>query len=293
MKPRIRYQGAITRHLCQRRGRWHQKRFRDLVFRKKLAPPANREVPFEIISFSGSSGFEDQVLSIYSFTAYAGIPRKWTVYSDKSHTGAEKARLRELFPFVSVTDWDVYHAYRANPFVRDYLAVCGLAKKLNIILGHPCQGQTIYADSDILFYRNIAYYLDSPAITSGMWYVPDAMEHPGNYFGSSPRSIYALNSGFLILNESFDPRHIYRYLESLKGNYGYFSEQSAFEYAFREQNAGMLDPRQFIIDTTDQFDFHMKYHPATIALRHYTSPVRHKIWQNGWQWHLKGLETLI
>ena len=49
----------------------------------------------------------------------------------------------------------------------------------------------------------------------------------------------------------------------------------------------MLDPRQFIIDSTDQFDFALKYYPESIAMRHYTSPVRHKMWQRGWQWHFK------
>jgi hypothetical protein len=47
----------------------------------------------------------------------------------------------------------------------------------------------------------------------------------------------------------------------------------------------MLDPRQFIVDSADQFDLSLKYYPENIAMRHYTSPVRHKMWQNGWKWH--------
>lgn len=290
MRTPLRFQGGITRHLCRRTAEWHRRRFRQLVFSRKLAPGAPREVPFEIVSFSGSPGFEDQVLSILSFMAYAGNPLKWTVYSDKSHSPEEKRRLAELFPFVSVEDWDVYPVYRNNRLIADYLGVCGLAMKLNVLIGHPYRGQTFYVDSDILFYRNISYYLESPAIASGLWYVPDAMEDVPGYFSGEPRPIFALNSGFLILNGEFDPRGIYRYLESRAGRYGYFTEQSAFEYAFAEQGARLLDPRQFIIDTTDQFRFGIKYHPADIAMRHYTSPVRHKIWQNGWQWHLKGLD---
>jgi hypothetical protein len=60
-----------------------------------------------------------------------------------------------------------------------------------------------------------------------------------------------------------------------------------FEYAFRKQGAQILDPRQFIIDTEDQFDFSMKYHPGDMAMRHYTGPIRHKMWQKGWKWHFE------
>jgi len=290
MARKIKYQGGITRHLCRKQAEWHKKAFRKLITTKgHLKIHGEKELNHEIISFSGNSTFEDQLLSIYSFVSYAGIPARWTIYSDKTYTREEKKWFKTLFPFVSILDWDIYDHYQKNNLIKEYLTVCNLAKKINIIIGHPYNGQTFYLDSDILIYKNFSYYLNSTEINTGLWYVPDALENISAHFKTNNESIFSLNSGFLTLNNQFDPSGIFDYLESLNGNYGYFSEQSAFEYAFKKQEAKPLDPRQFIIDTTDQFDFSIKYNPDSIAMRHYTSPVRHKMWQNGWKWHFRGL----
>lgn len=289
MVQKLKYQGGITRHLCRKQAERHKKSFRRLVKKGQIKLPERKEVAHEIISFSGASTFEDQLLSIYSFVSYAGTPSSWTIYSDKTYTLAEKKCFKALFPFVSTLDWDVYDHYQKNHLIKEYLTVCNLAKKINAIIGHPYNGQTFYLDSDILLYKNISYYLNCAAFNKGLWYVPDALENIDAHFDTDKESIYSLNSGFLILNNHFDHSGIYDYLESLNGNYSYFSEQSSFEYAFRQQEAKILDPRQFIIDTSDQFDFSIKYNPDSIAMRHYTSPVRHKMWQNGWKWHFKGL----
>lgn len=249
------------------------------------------EVKIEIISFSGTAGFEDQILSIYSFLSYAGVPKKWIVYSDKTYSEEQIKLLKGLFPFVSVRDWDVFNHYRTNSSLKKYLQLSGLAKKLNIIIGHPYNGQTFYIDSDVIFYKNFKHYINSPMLQRGLWFISDLIEDVGQFLKQEVSSVYPLNSGFLGLNEHFNASDIYEYLERLNGNFGYFSEQSAIEYAFRRQHAQLLDPRQFIIDTSDQFHFKIKYQPEFIAMRHYTSPVRHKMWQNGWSWHLRAGTT--
>jgi len=290
MRKKIKYQGGITKALCQRKADKNKRAFSkniDSIDVTAIAAP--KSVGFEIISFSGASSFEDQVLSILSFIAYAGTPVKWTIYSDKSYTQEQKQVFKNKFPFAAVADWDEGKYIRENQLLADYLKECHLAKKLNVILSHPYNRQTIYIDSDILFYKNFPAYLDGGLLDKGLWYAPDTMWGPNaaHYFDKRPTSIYPLNSGFLILDQSFNKADVFEYLESLKGKYHYFSEQSSFEYAFRKQGADVLDPRQFIIDSGDQFDFATKYRPDEIAMRHYTGPVRHKIWQNGWKWHLK------
>jgi hypothetical protein len=289
MRGKIKYQGGITKALCQRRANLNKKLFRKSIDKIDISGMGTaKAVDFDIISFSGAASFEDQILSIFSFLVYAGTPEKWTIYSDKSYTEDHKKVFKSKFPFVEIVDWDVFDLVKNNKVLSDYLKECHLAKKLNIILGHPYTKQTIYLDSDIVFYKNICNYLNTGLLSKGLWYAPDTMwgdiEH---YFKNKPASIYPLNSGLLILDQHFNIADVFEYLDNLKGNYHYFSEQSSFEYAFRKQNANMLDPRQFVIDSSDQFDFATKYHPADIAMRHYTTPVRHKIWQNGWKWHLK------
>jgi hypothetical protein len=292
VRNKIKYQGGITKYLCQKKAARNKKEFKKISGQPNRFPLLNtNKVDMEIISLSGTSTFEDQLLSIYSFTVYAGIPKKWTIYSDKSITEEQKKVFTSNFPFIAILDWDVHDFYLQHKVLVDYLEVTIFTKKINIIVGHPHTGQTIYLDSDIVFYKNIAHYLNNPLLAKGLWYVPDAMweNDVDGYFVKERESLFPINAGFLILNKDFDSADIINYFERLDGKYDYFSEQSAFEYAFRKQGAHMLDPRQFIIDSTDQFDFAIKYYPESIAMRHYTSPVRHKMWQRGWQWHFRAL----
>jgi len=287
---KLKYQGGLTKLLCQQKAYWYKKQFlKNLQNNQCDYSKTSNNVGFEIISLSGSAAFEDQLLSIYSFVYYAGKPIKWTVYSDKSYTEFQKEIIRKKFPFVSIVDWDVFDYHRDIKLLNDCISVSAVAKKINIILGHQYTHQTLYVDSDIIFYKNIHSYLAANSLMKGLWYVPDTLGIVKDYFNKERESIYPLNSGLLILNSGFNSDDIFTYLQSLNGNYSYFSEQSSFEFAFRKQGANLLDPRQFIIDTADQFDFNVKYHPETIAMRHYTSPVRHKMWQNGWKWHFKSM----
>ncbi len=290
MRKKIKYQGAITKILCQKLAERNKNSFRKAVREIDFSGfVSTQQVDFDIISFSGKSSFEDQMLSILSFITYAGIPKKWIIYSDKTYTEVQIGILKEKFPFVLIKDWDTYNRLVDNEAFNDYYQQgYSMAKKLNVIIGHPYNGQTIYIDSDILCYSNMSGYLNSGLLSKGLWYAPDTMwGSVAGYFDTKRESIYPLNAGFLILNQDFNQDDIVAYFESLKGKFHYFSEQSSFEYAFRKQNVNMLDPRQFVIDTSDQFDFSTKYHPDSIAMRHYTTPVRHKIWQYGWKWHLK------
>lgn len=288
MRKKLKYQGGITKLLCMKLAEWNKKRFRKDILKSNRLPAFKIDkVNFDMISFSGAASFEDQFLSIYSFVYYAGIPLSWTIYSDKSYNKEHKDIFRTKFPFVSIIDWDIYD-YSGNKLLGDYLSVCHLAKKLNVITSHNYQRQTLYLDSDIVFYKNISTYLNSKLLDKGFWYASDTMwGNVSKHFSIERESIYPLNSGLLILNNEFNMELIFRYLESLKGEYQYFSEQLSFEYAFRKQSGKILDPRQFIIDTGDQFDFSSKYIPDTMAMRHYTGPVRHKLWQYGWHWHFR------
>lgn len=285
MRKKFKYQGGLTKQICRRIAEYHKRAFIKNWSVLKALPTKENSINFEIISFCGGSVIEDQIISIYSMLYYGGTPKKWTVYSDGSISEAQAKILEDLFSFVSVKRWDEYKIYEEVREVTEYLSYCPLAKKINIILGHPYQLQTIYIDSDILFYKNFSAYLQSGVLDSGLWFAPDAIGDVTQYFIHGETSMFPLNSGLLLLNKEFIAEDVYEYLRSLKGDYGYFSEQSSFEYAFRKQKASMLDPRQFVIDTADQFEFSYRYYPEDIAMRHYTGPVRHKMWQKNWKWH--------
>ena len=289
MKSKLKYQGGLTKLLCRSRAALNKKRFRQQFSEASLIPQVSRQSDFEVMSLSGADAFEEQVLSIYSFLYYGGMPTRWTLYSDKTYTDEQKDFFTNEFKFLRVLDWDVYEFHKTDKYVGAYLDVCPMAKKLNILLGHSYTGPTLYLDSDIMIYKNIAYYFNSPLLKSGLWYAADTIGDINLYFRQDRESLYALNAGFLLFNKEFDRTNVFKYMEGLQGKYDWFSEQSSIEYAFRMQGAQMLDPRQFIIDSDDQFDFGIKFRPDEIAMRHYTSPVRHKMFQHNWKWHFNGL----
>jgi hypothetical protein len=289
VKTKVKYQGGATKKICMWLASAERKKFSKQLWSEKLRISCKNFHPdFDIISFSGIKDFEEQALSIYSFLFHAGTPRKWTVYSDGSYTSKEKEFLLKKFNFLEVKEWNHNKELENNELLSSYLKVCPLSKKLRVVLGHEYERQTIYVDSDIVFYKNSFAYFNSNLLQKGLWYLADTN------WGTIPSTglnndehMFELNSGVMILNREFSLDPTWEYLKNLNFQYEYFSEQSSFNFSFKKQNATVLDPRQFIVDTEDQFDFSMSYESYTIALRHYVNPVRHKMWQKGWKWHFK------
>lgn len=289
MKSKLKYQGGATKRICMWLAFAERKKFSKLVWSGKVnISYSNKNPDYDIISFSGKRDFEEQVLSILSFLYYAGTPRKWTVYSDGSYSAKEKELLLEKFSFLEVKEWNHNKKLDNNKLLQCYLEVCHLSKKLHVVLGHDYGRQTLYLDSDVVFYTNASAYFNSGILQQNFWYIADAksgvFKDPGINNG---KEVFELNSGLLILNKEFNFREVLDYLENLHGKFGYFSEQSSFNYAFKKQEAEVLDPNQFIVDTEDQFDFSMGFDRSKMALRHYVNPVRHKMWQKGWKWHFQ------
>lgn len=281
---KIKYQGGITKILAEKKATYHKNYFLkniENIF-EHLQP--NKMVDYDVISFSGAGSFADQLLSVYSFVLNAGVPQSWTLYSDKSYTEYHVNIFQKYFPFLTVKDWDIFDFIHRDDCLKEYLKTCHLAKKVNILLGHVCKRQTIYTDSDVVFYSLFKNYLNAE-LKKGLWYSPDAMKKKRQTPLKIGKEGYNLNSGFLVLNNTFNGNDVLSYFENLNGNYEYFSEQSSIDFAFKKQDANILNPALFVVSTDDQFDFSYKYFPEDIALRHYVSPVRHKIWQKGWQWH--------
>ena len=285
----MKYLDGISKRIGLHLASQRRKAFSGAIRKGKLPLFGSPEsIDFEIISFSGSRDFEEQMLSILTFIHHAGMPRIWTLYSDGSHKADEKSFLNQHFPFVRFKLWNENQKIERYPLLEKYLDSCHLAKKLHAILTHPIEGQTIYTDSDVVFYPNISLYFSSPLLQSGLWYMSDTnWDSFRKQNAGELKKMYHLNSGFMVLNKTFDFNLNLEYFENLNLQFTYFSEQNSFDYSFGKQKTSLLDPRQFIVSTDDQFNLNTTYLPEKIALRHYINPVRHKMWQYGWKWHLK------
>ena len=300
---KLKYQGGLTKHLTTRRALRNRTKFSKLIndngYLKVLANKIQSDKPFsaEVASFSSSRDFIDQVLSILSFLKYVGSPSRWTLYSDGSHSEQEVRLISESFDFLEfrlVNLDDPGLEVKANLLEhRDslihYAKSHPLGKKLFFYLNHPVGSPTIFLDTDILIYSRasimhnlIKENVDGFFLPEDAWGCLDS-----RYRALNGEQLYQVNAGFFLLNhEISEIREGLNFLDSLNSQYEYFSEQTVFHILFRANSFLPLDPRIFVLNSSDQFDFSYMYNRESIAARHYTGPVRHKMWQRDWDWHL-------
>jgi hypothetical protein len=121
------------------------------------------------------------------------------------------------------------------------------------------------------------------------WFLPDDAWGclDSRYKAENTTQLYQVNSGFFLLNrELVNLTKGVNFLQSLNGKYEYFSEQTTYHILFKDNNFMPLDPRIFVLNSDDQFDFSYILPRNKMAIRHYTGTVRHKMWQRDWKWQL-------
>jgi hypothetical protein len=299
---KIKYQGGLTKLITSKLGKKNKGKFGAYIqeaLATLLLSLKKTPLKLDVVSFSSNRDCYDQLLSILSFVRYAGIPDSWTVYSDGSHT-ADQIKLLEKTGFVQVlvVDWNdpVQLTTRCKsqlmPYADvlvDYASKFPLGKKLYSYLNHKISKKTLFLDADILFYKKAALFERVLDDHSNGWYLPD--NEWGNldsrYKQLHAEQLYQINSGFFLLNKELsDVSSGLNFLKGLNYEYEYFTEQNVFHIIFRSNGFMPLDPRIFVLNSGDQFDFSYLYEREEIAMRHYTGPVRHKMWQRDWKWQL-------
>jgi hypothetical protein len=300
---KIKFQGGLTKLITSRIGNKNKKRFARFVeqnlslVRNKIM---SRDIPIEVVSFSSAYDFYEQVLSVLSFLRHVGSPASWTIYSDGSHSDDQIKLLESGFEFIKVEkrDWKKFKALPDDckeallPYkdqLLDYAGKLPLGKRLYYYLNHEIKKPTLFLDSDILFYNQASVFdLILNEKVNG-WYLPDADWGclDSRYKEKNSKQLYQVNGGFfLFIHELANLTEGLDFLKSLNFKYEYFSDQSIFHILFRSNDFMPLDPRIFILNSADQFDFSYLYTREQMAIRHYTGPVRHKMWQKDWRWQL-------
>jgi hypothetical protein len=261
-----------------------------------------KAIAMEVVSFSSSNDFEEQLLSILSFVRYVGIPIKWTIYSDGSHTVAQKKQIAHDFEYVEIKsiEWETigtieelcceelkpYHTY-----ILDYALNHAFGKRLFYYLNHPISSPTLFIDSDILFYEKANKFeiMISEVPQESGWFMPDVGWGclDSRYIAAHAEQSFQVNAGLMFVLKTFDKyKKALEFYKVLESKYEYFSEQTIINVLLKDNKFMPLSPKTFILDAGDQFDFSYLYTPTEMAVRHYTGPVRHKMWQKDYKWHL-------
>lgn len=301
---KIKYQGGITKLLMSRLGLINKKKFANLSTNELLTLVQRfdrRQVAMDVASLSSKNDYHEQFLSILSFQRFVGVPLSWTIYSDGSHTDKQITDLQTIFPFLKVTKVDFTNPTLARASVKEnllpyfeqllhYAQTAPMGKKLFYYINHKVKNPTLFLDSDILFYElaSESFKKVKNENVNG-WYLPDHVWGclDSRYKSENQPQVYQINAGFFFLNKELENvEYGLDFLDSLQQQYEYFSEQTIVHMLLRENKCNPFDPRIFILNSSDQFDFSYAYNKNAIAMRHFTGPVRHKMWQRDWKWQL-------
>jgi hypothetical protein len=299
-------QGKLTKFIASKIGAMHKDNFLKLIYNPHTLTnivslvSCGKEINLQVVSYSSHRDFSEQVLSILSFIRYVGTPLSWTIYSDGSHTNSEVTILKAALPFVrlvsNTVDEQYFSQIDTKPFIKRHAEVLAhfaqnhcLGKKLLFYLNHSITEPTLFLDSDVLFYNKASIFHTIIHQEAAGWYLPD--EVSGCLDSRYERNDYVdssqINSGFLLLNKEFDTlSEGLSFVRKMNYTYEYFSEQTVFHILSKQNELTPFGSEVFILNTRDQFDFSYAYTRDKIAIRHYTGPVRHKMWQRSWKWQL-------
>ena len=148
---------------------------------------------------------------------------------------------------------------------------------------------TLFIDSDIVFYKKASVLRQIMVEHYHGWFLPD---YDWGCLDSRYKAVqspqpYQVNSGMLLMNKNLTYlKEGMEFFIRLGTSYEYFTEQSVIHILLIANAFMPFDPRIFILNPSDQFDFSYLYKTDEMAIRHYTSTVRHKMWQKNWKWHL-------
>lgn len=237
------------------------------------------EANLNVISFSGSKQFPDQLYSIASFYRNVGVPSSWIIYNDGTLKREELELLRSISN-LQVFDIEI----KVGGLPESCFIEFPTLLKVELLQQLPDLNKTVlFTDSDILFYRNFKSFKQQFATDN--WYVVD--EGKG-YFDISynlPANEEPLNFGFLVLNKPVDWSYVVRYLVNSieNGELDYWSDQTAVHLLAQQEQFKALPSNLFVVGGNDSFKFSHCVDYNKIALRHFVGPVRHKMWQYPWK----------
>lgn len=293
----MKYIDGLTRIACVKIAKWQRQQFSQLIQHGKIKIPEGKFCPPNLVipsfvSFSCSRDIEEQILSILTLIYWVGKPQSWTIYSDGTYSNEQVQLLQSLGDFIKVKLWDENKTSSTlvgyESYMTDYASNHALGKRFCAYTTHKVDVPTIFLDSDVLFYQQAPIFLEVALREGGHWFLPDIgwgtldsryTEHHG-------REMFQLNGGFFITCPGFSWEPALDFLRFANNKFEYFTEQTATHIAFQKQSGKPLNSLYFVLSTSDQFQFNLHYQTSEIAIRHYVNPVRHKMWQFGWQWHI-------
>jgi hypothetical protein len=241
-----------------------------------------QQVPVSIYALSCERDLPEQVASIRSFIRHVGIPETFTVVSDGSYADSSCNLLRRIHPCVQVILLQNFLRTDLPQCVLDYAQLHPMGRKLSALMSIPVNGATIYTDSDILFFPGGIDLIDlSKSDEKYSLYLPDcSMSLDERIIYDESEKSDPVNGGFILFRHEFDWSFAIERLANLQEAPSYFTEQTIVHLTMHHNHGKPLCSNKYVLNVEDQFIYPDKSASKNIALRHYVSDVRHKLWFN-------------
>jgi len=268
-------------HLARAKGRVVRALYRAFlpsIARRKIQAP--RSFPLEVFAYSGEAALPEQVASIRSFLRHVGRPPRFTVVSDGTYTQRSLELLKGIDAAVSVSDAGEWIPENVPAKIQPYLREHPTGRQLALIMSLPANAPALYLDSDVLFFegaQDLLNYTEARDVPA--FYLRDCgFSGDSRLLRGASEEIEPVNTGFLLL---FRPLNwslgIQRFL-AMSGAPNFFTNQTITHLTMHANGAQPFDPRKYVLQLDDQFVYPDRYADASLALRHYVNPVRHKFW---------------
>jgi hypothetical protein len=247
------------------------------VVQRRPNPP--RPFAFDVFAYSSEAMLPEQIASIRSFLRHVGRPKSFTVVSDGSHCDRSVRLLEAVDPSVCVTKASQPPAGLPEKLQR-YLIHHPTGRQLALIMSLPRDDAALYVDSDVRFFPAAANLSEKgQAKNMSAYYLADCQfSGDGRLLRDPSEANEPVNTGVLFLLKKLDwSLSIRRFLE-LDGEPSFFTNQTMTHLTMHENGARPFDPAKYVLQLDDQFVFADRYAGASLALRHYVNPVRHKFW---------------
>jgi hypothetical protein len=246
-----------------------------LIVRWRLRPAHSFEA--DVFAYSGEESLPEQVASIRSFLKHVGRPLRFVVVSDGTHTARSIRLLEQLDP--SVTVRQIPPATPSGK-LSEYLLNHPTGKQLNLIMNLPEGRPAFYTDSDVLFFQGAIALREAVAnpVAPARYLADCRFSGDERIVRGEKERAQPVNTGVLLLFQKLDwSLGLARFAE-LQGEPNFFTNQTITHLVMHDNKATPFDPGKYVLQLDDQFVYPDRYANASLALRHYVNPVRHKFW---------------
>ena len=239
-----------------------------------------------LASYCGQRDFPELVASWISFRKFVGRPAESWLLSDGSLGQREAEIICRLEPRTRVLEFEELDARLLTPRLLHYAASKPLGKKLCLLRQLSEGHRWIFSDSDLL------YFPGAVGVGQQAWWAEGSCRFLLDQVPSLDPLLDTtdtpadrpVNSGFLAASGPLEWSEALRRFEAREGPYSFFSEQTICHLTFHRSRGVGLDPTRFIMRNEDQWQAADSFAGRDIALRHYISSFRYKMWNQVGRW---------